>query len=81
MNNDAALNSIQYFTPQNQWDGWMEFGICPNCGSKYIGHFGSHNVDHGRYDTYRGCQYSGQDFTNHPLLNEAYAAARAIEHF
>jgi hypothetical protein len=75
-----VMNSQHYFTPQNQWDGCVEFGICPWYESRHIGHLGSHSVDYGRYDTYRGCEYSGHDFTNNPLLNEAYAAAKAIEH-
>ena len=76
MNGDVGMNSLQYFTPENQWDGCMEFGICPCCKSKHIGHFGSHNVDYRLYDTHRGCEYRGHDFTNNPLLNEAYAAAK-----
>ncbi len=79
MNGNVVMNSIQYFTPENEWDGCMEFGICPSCMSRHIGHFGSHNVDCRRYDTYRGCEYTGYDFTKNPLLNEAYAAANAIE--
>ena len=80
MNGDVVMNSLQYFTPENQWDGCMEFGICPCYGSRHIGHLGSHNVDYGQYDTYRGCEYSGQDFANNALLDEAYAAAKAVEH-
>lgn len=73
------LNSIQYFTPEGGWDGCMEFGICPCCQSRHIGHFGSHGVESG-YDTDRGCEYKGQDFTRNALLVEAYEAARAIKY-
>ena len=78
MNGDVVMNSLQYFTPDNEWDGCMEFGSCQSCKSKHIGHLGSHNVDHRAYDTYRGCEYKGECFTNSALLNEAYKAAQTV---
>jgi hypothetical protein len=68
----------QYFTPDGHSDGVMTFGICPQCGSKQIGHLGSHDVTYADdgYDTRRGCSYQGHSFTESELLKKAYSAAR-----
>jgi hypothetical protein len=78
--NGDVVGSGQYFTPSGSWDGCMEFGLCPSCGTIQIGHFGSHDVtfeDDG-FSTFKDCEGHAGSFTDSPHLKKAYATAEGI---
>jgi hypothetical protein len=37
---DIILHTGQYVTPEGDFDGCIEWGVCPNCGSRHVGHLG-----------------------------------------
>ncbi len=37
---DIILHTGQYATPEGDFDGAIEWGVCPTCGSRHVGHLG-----------------------------------------
>lgn len=37
---DIILHTGQYVTPEGDFDGCLEWGVCSNCGSRHVGHLG-----------------------------------------
>ena len=56
--NDIILHTGQYVTPEGDFDGCIEWGYCPNCGSRHVGHLGHAELCDlaGRNTSPKGCQ-------------------------
>jgi hypothetical protein len=37
---DLIFHTGQYVTPEGDFNGCIEWGLCPNCGSRHVGHLG-----------------------------------------
>lgn len=37
---DIIFHTGQFVTPEGDIDGCIEWGVCPNCGSRHVGHLG-----------------------------------------
>jgi hypothetical protein len=76
---DIILHTGQYVTPEGDFDGAIEWGVCPTCGSRHVGHLGHAELCDlaGRNTSPKGCKCYNI-LSPHEDLMKAYRMVRHI---